>query len=324
MAFEEARAAMEASIGGGPVDPNKLGTNTETSSVEPQAPTQTNNEINDDKSASGDEQPAMDSKQLDELLDLSSLGKKIKIGEDVYTPEELKKSMLRWSDYTKKTQALSVEKKQAEQAQRFADNFQFDLEKVLQDPDKWESSFRKMYPKSYQAVYDKIKDKFSGQSRETEYEETETPQMDPRTSKLLKVIESMDSRLSNYEQQSRQAQLEKAEATLDKTITKMKSKYDLGSAKANAKLENLVLSRAQMMDSDPNESDFEELYKEEYEELLWIAKEHGEKQFRSQQSANNQAKDTAKGGGTPSAAPVTPKTFKEARAAMEAHLRMKG
>jgi hypothetical protein len=136
----------------------------------------------------------------------------------------------------------------------------------------------------------------------------------------MDAVRKMDSRVSTFEEQARQAQVEKESAKLDSLFKGLHSKYDLGDKKLNAKIEELVLARAQMLGRDPAYSDFEKFFKEEYDSFIGFAKTAGEKQFRSQKDANLQAKDIGPGGGVATTAPVTPKTFKEAREAMESHL----
>lgn len=331
MGLEEGRAAMAAQYGD-KISPTKLDFQTgkaPESSTSAAPPPVINNRIespsdNEAETTTSTQTPelnAQEQQQLEDFLDLTSLGKKIKIGDDVFTPEELKKSLLRQQDYTKKTQGLAAEKKKAEEFQKFSKAFKSDLNKLLENPDIYEEEFRSIYPAEFQELYDMVKESRGAQKSyaSTRDQVSEAP-VQPELKRILDTIGKMDIRLSGYESQVHQAQMEKETARLDNILSSLHTKYDLGSEKANKKLENLVLARAQMLDRDPTDQDFARFFKEEHEEFISFAKEAGEKQFRAQKSANQQAKDTASGGGTASAAPTTPKTFKEARAAMESHL----
>lgn len=331
MSFAEARAAMSSELGGGPANPSNI--NPTTGSL----PGSSNNFKPSETSGSSHESPSaghnteleqalsaeVTPQEAEELLDLMSVNKKLKIGEDVYTLDELKKSILRHKDYTKKTQGLAEQRKQAEKTQEFVSNFAADLDLVLKDPQKWESAFRQTYPQHFQDVYDKIMT-----AKEALIQTQGSPRINsngnPEVSQILKLYENLNNKFSGYEQQMHTAQVEKEAVRLDNLFTKLHSKYDLGDKDANEELENLVLAKAQLKKSDLTDTDFESLFKDSYSRFKKLTVAQGEKQFRSQQQANQKAKDTPAGGGIPGQAPINPKTFKEARKAMEDHLRMTG
>lgn len=317
MGLEEGRAAMESAMGGGPVAPERL--NQQTGMAPESAPVINNR--TEDVAQTAQAEPEMDNQSLEDLLDLSIINKKIKIGDEVLTTEELKKSLLRHKDYTKKTQELAEKRKSTEEFEKYSKAFKEDLKTLLADPDTYEEQFKQIYPVQFHELYDMIKESRAAQTAHVPTREAAAQMpMQPELKGILDVVARLENRFGTLEQQTRQAQVEKEAARLDSLFTKFHTQYDLGDKTANQKLENLVLSRAQMLQRDPTDQDIAKFFKEEYDSLLNIAKVAGEKQFRAQKSANQQAKDTASGGGTATGSPVAPKTFKEARSAMEAHL----
>lgn len=333
MGFEEAHAAMEQSMGGGPVSPERLNPSTgsapqqQTKQETKSTDTSTKTDILGDQASQKSEQgeSTTQQEQLEELLDVLSMNKKVKIGDEVYTPEELKRSLMRWKDYTQKTQNLAQERKELGKFKEFSEAFDEDLELVLKNPEL-ESKFREIYPESFQKVFDRIKE---SRQETTDYNSTraqaeQQQANNPELNRILQHIQKMDSRLSSFEQKTRAVEVEKESERLENFFQGLHKKYDLGDAKMNDKLERLVLSRAESLGRDPTDGDLERFFKEEYDAFSTLIRSHGEKQFRSQQVANQQGKDTSAGGGTPSSAPVQPKSLKEARKAMEEHLSKTG
>lgn len=324
MGFQEAQAAMSAEYGGGKVDPGRLDYST---GKAPDTTPVINNRTEDVKQTAEASAPETSEPQeltqeaLEDMLDLSLINKKIKIGDEVLTLEELKRSLLRHKDYTKKTQDLAKERKSTEEFQKYSQAFEEDLETLLSDPDTYEEQFREIYPPQFQKIYDRIKATRTAQkSYASTREETAQMPIPPELKGVLDTVSRLENRVSTYERQAKEAQTEKEAARLDGVFTKLHTQYDLGDAKHNEKLENLVLARAQMLGRDPTDQDLGKFFKEEYDSMTGFAKAYGEKQFRSQKAANSQAKDTASGGGISTGSPQGLKTFKEAREAMTKHL----
>jgi hypothetical protein len=143
----------------------------------------------------------------DEILDLASV-KKIKIDGVEMTPEEIRKSILRQQDYTKKTQALAEERKQLADYRKFDDNFDTDLAQVESDPSLW-AEFQRLYPEKYQQRALKYLNTVSPKAS------TETTPVPPQ---FQKKVSELESRIQRYEE------LE-ANYELDKVFTEMKAKY---------------------------------------------------------------------------------------------------
>lgn len=333
--FEQAQQAMAEAYGGGKVNPDRLdpqsGRAPETSadpliSAKP-FPTEAKKESQSLEQTETQTKTQAD-QTLEDILDLANVeGKKIKIGDETFTLEDLQKSILRHKDYTKKTQALSQMRKQVEEEQKFADAFEYDLEKLLSDPEQYEEQFRSVYPEKFQKIYDRIKAGLGATSQvSTRSQSQKTPSdIEPLVSeleaKISPKLQKVLSRIEPLEKHLFQLETEKEAVRLDSFFTKMHQEFDLGSKESNELLEDIVLARAQGLGRDPSDAELKKFFSEGFQKLKGIAQGYQQKQFESQRKANQQAKDVASGGGVASKAPVTPKTLKEARDAMEQHLR---
>jgi hypothetical protein len=268
-------------------------------------------------------------KQVEDILDLSSGNRKLKVDGKVYTVDELKKMMLRHDDYTKKTQALAetrkkteADQKKAEAEGKYASNFAADIERVLANPNL-ESDFMQIYPKKYQIAYQRIKNARTGISQ-GQGEQGQTFTRDPAMQDVLRTLQDWEQKMSSFEEKVLQAETEKEEARLNAVFSTLQTKYDLGDESANANLHDLVIARAQALDRDPTQEDLETLYKNGYEVWNRAVKSGGSKAFKDQKEANKKASDVATGGGIATGAPVVNKTFKDARKAMTAALERMG
>jgi hypothetical protein len=291
MPFEEAREAMEQGLSTTPVsDTSKPegGESLDTSS---------NGSLAPDSSAS--QSP----------IDLSKAGKFLWDGKEM-TPEELRKSILRQQDYTKKTQAHAEERRkfeeerrqwqeQQEMAQKYEQNFEIDIQNVLKDP-SMEARFREIYPAKYHAALEQALVKAFGD-----------PNSPKRNESLLEQrLRSVETKFQAQEReraaQAFETEVSKNAEILDSNIQRLSQKYpsaDEDSVLARA--EHMAASLKKDASFNKNFSDLmEKLYKENHDfhekRYAAIYKEKVEKQ----KQANTRAKDVGRGGATPGTAPA--------------------
>lgn len=224
------------------------------------------------------------------LTDLSSIGKFRFEGKD-WTVDDLKKSMLMHSDYTKKTQALSEERK-------FVDNLHIDLNNVRQNPELL-AAFKQIYPPKYHVLVEGIETN----KQAAPQPQTGQPSVSPDLERRLAQIETA---YRNQELSVREAQVAAAEASIDSVFGKMTKKYPLAS-------EEVVIARAQALldkgaklsddKGNPNEDLWDKIWKSVQEASAKHYEGHYKKLVNEQKQASVKGKDVASGGGLPGQAP---------------------
>lgn len=209
---------------------------------------------------------------------------RFKFGDQEWTPDSLKKAMMRQSDYTKKTQAVK-------EIQKYYDNLKFDLDHVQGNP-SLADKFKEVYPKDFWPYLDYVMRK-SEESNQMSQQQGQSRMEIPR---------ELQERLDRVEGYVKEKEVAAYEAELDTTFAKMSQKYP----DAN---EEIVLARAQaMLEANPNmkldQGIWERLWKKSNDEMSGLIKQKQEKLFNTQKEANSRAKDIGAGGGTPGSAPV--------------------
>lgn len=209
---------------------------------------------------------------------------KFKFNGKEYTPKQLQDQILMHGDYTKKTQAISEEKK-------YLQSLRYDVEAVKKNP-SLASEFRKIYPKEYHDVLDVLG--LSGVSEQPRENSSQgQSNVDPQ----------LQARLDRFETYVQEQEVSKHEAILESTFSKMSQKYPDA-------IEDVVISRAQaLMDSGVrgDEIPWEKLWKHENDRVNQILEDRQSKRLQTQRDANVKAKAPAPGGGLPGQAPVRPK-----------------
>lgn len=216
------------------------------------------------------------------VVDLDK-AEKFKWGGREWTPDQLKKAQMLHSDYTKKTQALSEEKK-------YWSNLRTDLAKVQNNP-SLADEFRRVYPKEYHdyLAYAGVKEQQKA-ARNSNEEVDQTKGIDP------KIIEDFNQ-MKNY---IRQQEIEKHEAKIDNVFAKMSVKYPEA-------IEDVVLAKADVLDSkgiEITDDVWEKLWKDSHDTMLARAQSGQKKIVEAQRAANQKGKAQGPGGGVPGQAPV--------------------
>lgn len=244
-----------------------------------------------------------------EVLDLGKTEKFMWEGKEM-TPEELRKSILRQQDYTKKTQEVAEQRRkfeeerrsfvmQQEETEKYNSNLDADIQNVLRNP-ALEAKFKEIYPPKYHAALEKALGQTFG-------EQGAPNRSDNVLEQRLKSIENQFM-TQNMERQKTAFESEvKANAEiLDSTISRLSTKYP------NAD-EDSVLARAEYMASGlKKDASFNDSFSQIMEKLYKENHEHHEKRYQeiykqkveTQKQANTRGRDIGKGGATPATAPT--------------------
>lgn len=212
---------------------------------------------------------------------------KFKFGDREWTPEQLRKSILMHSDYTKKTQAVA-------EKQKYWDNLDYDLENVRSNP-QLRDQFLQTYPKEFHKY---LRDNNQQQSQQTQSQNSQLPQ------EILQKLSKVDE-LSSY---ITEQQVKAHEANIDAKFSTLSKKYPDG-------IEDVVLARAQaLMDRGTFVTDevWEKLWKKSHEDVGSRFEARQKQTLQTQRTANLQAKGPASGGGTPTGAPIKARSLKDA------------
>jgi hypothetical protein len=300
MGFEEARQAVEQS------------TQTPDKAVE------TSSDSGAPASAAGNGDLAPDSSaKSNDVLDLTKAEKFLWEGKEM-TPEELRRSMLRQQDYTKKTQAHAEERRrfdqerqdfirQQEETEKYNSNLDADVQNVLRDP-SLETRFKEIYPEKYHAHLEKALTQAFGESGNPKRNES---LLEQRLKSIEGRFQSQDMARSK---QAFETEVQSQAEILDSSIQRLSDKYPHAD-------EDSVLARAEHMAAglkkDENFKDnffgiMEKLYKENHkfheQRYQQIYKQNVEKQKQK----NAQGRDIGRGGATPGTAPTKIK-FKDVK-----------
>ena len=264
MGFEEANSQMNADIDSGKFQDSPV-------------PNENQNESFDAK------QPS--------LTDLEKLEKFLYKGKE-WTPQDLEKSMLMQSDYTKKTQQLSEERK-------FYENLPHDLAKVASNPGL-ANDFKSVYPERYHHYLDILKNL--------------NTQSSPAPQAQAQPVENNNelvSRLERIENQWKEQEVKTVEAKIDQVFSQLSKKYP----KAD---EETVLVQAQLALNSGvklNDENWEKIFKQVQDKYVSRFTEWQKEQVKQQREAHAKGKDVAGGGGVPGQAPKK-MSWKDAEQAM--------
>lgn len=242
---------------------------------------QSNYEAQSTQNKSSGDQNSADILNLDGVL-------KFKLGEREWTPDQLRKSILMHSDYTKKTQALA-------EKQKYWDNLDADLDSVRGNPQLIQA-FLQTYPKEFHKY---LRGNGNEQAQQDRQDQTQSQQNLPP--ELLSEISGIKSYIQEQQIKAHEAQIDAKFATLQR-------KYPEGD-------EDVVLARAQaLIDKGTHITDkvWEKLWKESHERYVSRYDARQKTTLNNQRTSNQSARGPASGGGTPAQAPQTKMSMKEA------------
>lgn len=197
------------------------------------------------------------------------------------------------ADYTRKTQALSEERK-------YYDNLEADLAAVKANP-ALASKFRSVYPEKFHGYLGYVG---AAQAKAAQAQETQAGAkpsgMDPE---VLARIEKME----RAHQEREAAALD---AEISSTFEKLSKKYPLADETTSIARAEALLANDKELKLTPQV--WERIWKADQEAHEKRYKAHYSKQIQEQTTANKKGKDAASGGGIPGHAPKKPRTIKEA------------
>lgn len=236
---------------------------------------------------------------LEDIVDLGKLPK-FKWNGKTLTAKELQNMAMMQSDYTKKTQEISQNKK-------YYENLYHDLNYIKNNPDKVEE-FRKVYPKSFHSYLDSV----MADLAQTTKPQGEAPtEQKTAPDKSQTVDPRFDEVYNFYKEQRQQSTQEKVDALFDRLTTKF----------PNAD-EEKVISRVQILRElskkdpsnykEPNDQEVEKLFKQDHEAFEKRLQDHTKRILDEQRKANARGRAPGPGGAIPGQAPKIAKSIREA------------
>ncbi len=253
--------------------------------------------------ASNTEAPAVAPETKPSLTELDGLSEFTFQGEK-YTPDQLHKMFTEHKTYAQQSTEYKKEKE-------YSDNLQIDLDNVLADP-RLAEKFKATYPKKYHAILDGYL-RTNGQAPA----QSQPAQPAPLPKEFLSEWQNMRQEMNTIKQREFEHATAAASAKIDAILPKLLEKYPMA-------IEDQVYSRAEAVINSKqvlNDQTWERLVRESHEQFQKKAdRVYGEK-MKSQLEKGQRGADVGPGGASPGQAPVKPKTFAEAQAAMMEHVR---
>lgn len=234
-----------------------------------------------------------------DILDLDKLDRFRFDGKE-WSAKDLRNSYLMHQDYTRKTQEVA-------ETRKYVDNFQTDLQTVINDPTRIKD-FKAVYPKAYVSVAEKILERLAPQNPSVPQVNPNTQKMPDELSRKLAEMESKLSKLDQWEEQQRVAEVQKIESWLDNQYSTLSKKYDHADPE-------VVTARAQVLSDNGHKVDekiLEKLFEKHHSEVKTRWDKTYKEKVNKQLEAGNKSKDVGAGGGTPGGAPKQARTIKEA------------
>lgn len=271
MELESAREAMEAGLSGQSAAPE---TQQSDSSAKVDASTQ-------------------DIKDISDVIELDKLERFKYKGREL-TPKEIEaweKGHMMQSDYTKKTQALSEERK-------YYDNLATDLAAVRNNP-SLKSEFLKIYPEKFHSYLDFLG---VGNNQQQAAQQSEGRQsLDPEIANRLSKVDQLESYIKEQE-------VKAIDAKLDVIFQNMSKKYPMAD-------EERVLAMAQGLHNQGVKLDddmWEKIWSNVHGKTEEMFKSYQKNLVKQQQEASLKARDASGSGGGIPGAPPKRMTIKEA------------
>lgn len=221
-----------------------------------------------------------------------------------YTPDQLHKFLTEHKGYAQQAEDYKKEKE-------YSENLQIDLDNVLADP-RLADKFKATYPKKYHGVLDRYL-QTNGQT--TAQSQTAQPPTLPK--EFLSEFGQVKERLKFFEQRAYDAEVASANAKLDAIVPPLMKKFPMAiEDQVYTRAENILQSGQKL-----TEKTWERLVRESHESAQKRADQFYGEKMKSQLEKGQRGADVGPGGASPGQAPVKPKTFAEAQAAMMEHVR---
>ncbi len=225
----------------------------------------------------------------EQLADLDKL-QRVRLGGKELTVKELKDSLLRHSDYSKKT-------KEVAEARKYAENFVYDFKSVLANPSLI-AQFKQIYPKQYVEQVEAYLSEQSGAANADQEQVTDTQQLPPEVKAILEKFkqyepkfEKLDAWETNVKEQETRAIVEQ----LDTLHERYGSKYPL----ADPDLVDFRVQMAKEKGVEITKDNLNKVYESVYKSLHEKQKSLSDKQIKTKNDEQVKAGQTARdvGGG---------------------------
>lgn len=252
-------------------------------------------------------QEKTEQEKIQELLELDRLEKFKWKGKEI-TPKDLENMTLMRERFTQKTQELA-------EARKFVDNFDYDLDKVLENPSLM-TKFKEIYPPQFVEKAEKIVQrvwgqKESGNSNTTKQETTPGSGLPPEIAEKLSKLDRLEKWMLSQEEEKYNTRVESIQKELDGKMNEFASKYKFADRDAVENKLSALVDHGQEITPEI----IERVFKEKHESYLKLAREEIKQEQQKQLKANAKAREAGPGGDAPSAAPKT-MNLKQAREAM--------
>ena len=231
--------------------------------------------------------------QAEAYADLSKF-QKVKIDGKEMSIEDLKKSLMRQDDYTRKTQ----------EAAKYSKNLRYDLETVRGNPQAL-AEFKKIYPKEYHAVAELMLQGLSA-NQAIQTQQTGQQSLPPE---LMERLDKTEAFLSEYQQEKLRAEEQALNANLEAIEGRMVKKYPYADSitaytlaeQAREKFEKETGEKmtAQMM----NDQFLEPFFKVAHENQVKLFQRYQKEAAKQARANHERGSDIGRGGGTPGSAP---------------------
>ena len=257
---------------------------------------------------------AAQNKSTDDVLDFASLsGKKIKIGDEIFSAEQLKAERLRYADYTRKTQEMAQIKQQHEKTLEYQRKLRADVDTVKENPHLAEK-FKEIYPKEYHWLV-------------SEYEEQAEKLTPALQAEVQKVLEPHLKTLKEHQARIAEEKSKAAHAKLDNYLKTLTSKYteadqdwvlakaDVVEQQFNQAVEEGNYEVAEFIKNKYNIGDEEKvldaIFKMSHDKMLERYKAYNSREVSQIKQKQTKARDMASGGNLAAKDKGKPKSFEE-------------
>lgn len=254
-----------------------------------------------------------------EMTDLGKLERFLYEGKE-WTPKDLKNAILMREDYTRKTQELSKARESVETNRKYADNLHYDLQKVIDNPALM-AEFKKIYPKQFHNVADRLLEKYSGPQTSQNSTHQAPTQLPREIMDRLNKIDEIGEKLSASENKAKEAEIQAVQQQLDGYFDKLSQKYEMADPDIVNSRAIALLERAKQDGSELRitEQLLEKLFKEHQAQVEAKYTGFYETKIKSQKTASLKARDTGRGGEAPTSPPEK-LTMKQAKQKLFADL----
>lgn len=226
-----------------------------------------------------------------ELTDLSTLDKFMFDGKEM-TFEELKKSHMLHSDYTKKSQEMAEIRGHWDKLPEYRKNLNADLEAVKANPALAEE-FKKIYPEAFHGDLEKILQDH-GEARQ---EGGSLPY------EVQQKLQRLEQFANSYEQEKYEQQVQAEEMKLEKMEQEMAKKYPHADASVVYAQVQALMDKDGLKSEDVNDKVWENAWKSVNNQLESRFKNYQNTNFNKQTQANLEGRDVGQGGSIPGEAP---------------------